>query len=438
MFLDNCSAQSSLKKAVKAPLEVTAFRLQGQWPELPEAIRAFSNLEVLILKGVGLEKLPKWLAELPRLKALDLSNSQVTRLVPLPALLELRILYLNDAPEGIKDLESLRILNLGYGDMDRLPELPPQLEDLILTSLPLTTLPALPGSLRSLKLGQCKISSLPELPALRELELQWNPVRAVGSLPATLEHLRLDRTAWDGAPLPPLPRLRYLDLGFNAHPLPEDLPRFPLLESLLACECGLEAVPENIGELENLTWLNLNVNRLRALPASLARLSRLVQLDVKANLLTTLPDLSHLPLRDAMVGGNPLPPEEVARCLPSGCRVDTEDAGLLLSRKELAANLARQLGLPPAAALVPLRVPAGWMVYHNDFREEPQTARDQILFGAVNPDGQSVTLEAGEGLYRLRTLDECSEAPDWTGAVALLEAALSRRAADPHTLQGPR
>ena len=50
MFLENCKPQSSLKKAVRNPLEVRAFRLQGHWPDLPDAIRAFEGRRFVVVR----------------------------------------------------------------------------------------------------------------------------------------------------------------------------------------------------------------------------------------------------------------------------------------------------------------------------------------------------------------------------------------------------
>lgn len=422
MYLENCHPLSSLKQAVKAPLEVKAFRLQGKWPELPEQIRAFQNLEILIVKGGGLEKLPAWLSELP-LKALELSNNPVRRLVPLPLLEELQMQYAQHCPEGLENLLGLRRLDLSYGQMEKLAPLPAQLYELTVDQQPLRALPRLPAGLKVLKLSGCRLTELPELPGLTTLDVGGNPLRSLPTPPSTLEILKLENLGQRRFELPPLPALRELHLSFNSAPLPQDLEAFPRLEVLFAVGCELEGLPDSLGRLSQLNWLNVNVNRLRSLPGALAACHRLSLLYAKGNLLKTLPDLRHLPLAKVMLGGNPLPEDQFGR-LPSSCEIDREDAGWLISQPDLEERVAASFGAIVAAPLVPLRIPAGWTVNYNQFREEVQTDSDTTLFTASLLDYE-VRLEVREGLYQVVATTSYDPQPDWRGAATALEAALA-------------
>jgi Leucine-rich repeat (LRR) protein len=57
----------------------------------------------------------------------------------------------------------------------------------------------------------------------------------------------------------------------------------------------LEALPDNIGELPNLTKLDISTNCLRQLPASMGRLKRIQRIDAANNMLVRVPpSMGHL------------------------------------------------------------------------------------------------------------------------------------------------
>lgn len=51
----------------------------------------------------------------------------------------------------------------------------------------------------------------------------------------------------------------------------------------------LESLPENIGELPNLTKLDISTNCLRQLPSSMGRLKRIQRIDAANNMLVRVP-----------------------------------------------------------------------------------------------------------------------------------------------------
>jgi Leucine-rich repeat (LRR) protein len=398
--LKECRAQSSLKQAVKKPLEVFAFRLQGQWSAIPDQIANFLNLEILILKGNGLTSLPDWLSQLKQLRCLELSNNQVPSIPELPQLEELEISSSHLIPTGISNLGGLRSLSLSYcQEPSSLEALPPLLLNLELNSVATTQLPVLPQGLERLKLRQTPIQALPTLPKLRELSVQFNLLEKSPNLPDSLEILELSSVGIDCAPLPEMPNLRQLDLSLNPTRFPDNIERFEKLERLFMVDCGLTELPQQMAQLRLLHWINLNVNQLTSLPQGLTQLQNLALLHVKANRLRSVPDFSQSQsLKDVMLGGNPLPDRQLESHFPPDCRVDRDDAGLTISQEDLRQRLGAHFGLQ--SSLVPLRIPAGWTLFANDFRETPQAGDNRELFQAGHRQ-RIVRLEAWDGIYQL-------------------------------------
>ena len=62
------------------------------------------------------------------------------------------------------------------------------------------------------------------------------------------------------------------------------------LECLRLNDCDISQLPDNIGQLRNLTRLDLRTNQLITLPDSIGQLQNLTRLDLQANQLITLPD----------------------------------------------------------------------------------------------------------------------------------------------------
>ena len=80
---------------------------------------------------------------------------------------------------------------------------------------------------------------------------------------------------------------------------------------------NLTSLPAKIGQLKNLTELNLSSNKLTSLPAKIGQLKNLTELDLHGNNLTSLPaEISQLKnLTSLGLDGNPLkePPPEIVR-----------------------------------------------------------------------------------------------------------------------------
>ncbi|NTW54860.1 MAG: hypothetical protein HGB15_08930 [Chlorobaculum sp.] len=111
--------------------------------------------------------------------------------------------------------------------------------------------------------------------------------------------LSCDHLAQDSEKLTELPeslgeltQLQWLDLSNNKlTKLSESLSQLTQLQSLDISSNKLTALPKSLGELTQLQWLDLSNNRLTALPELLGQLTQLQSLDLSNNKLTALPEL---------------------------------------------------------------------------------------------------------------------------------------------------
>jgi internalin A len=105
---------------------------------------------------------------------------------------------------------------------------------------------------------------------------------------------KLDLSRMHLSRLPPeignLTNLTYLDLWYNRiYVLPESIINLTKLTTLDLSENYLQALPESIINLTNLTTLNLSDNHLKALPESIVNLTKLTTLNLISNKFSTLP-----------------------------------------------------------------------------------------------------------------------------------------------------
>jgi len=112
---------------------------------------------------------------------------------------------------------------------------------------------------------------------------------------ARADHLRsVDLAGSDISELPDeigqLTELSSLSLRNNrVSSLPESIANLTNLRTLDLRDNGLAALPESIGNLENLWWLDVSDNCLECLPESIGRLTRLKTLFATGNVLASLP-----------------------------------------------------------------------------------------------------------------------------------------------------
>ena len=99
------------------------------WRQLPNRVRAFTNLTTLMLSFNQVTELPSWLGELARLETLYLNQNALTVLPDCFAeLRSLKTLLLNDnplrqLPPSIGTLASLERLDLSNTEIEQLPDL---------------------------------------------------------------------------------------------------------------------------------------------------------------------------------------------------------------------------------------------------------------------------------------------------------------------------
>lgn len=267
-----------------------ALRLHGNLlTELPNSLRRLTGLDMLGISSTDVAELPSWIGELRGLVALYIGGLQLgevpewIRLLPRLSSLDLTDDWLNDLPVWIGELPSLRRLLVASNSFDHLP-------------LPLRGLRGLAG----LDLEDNRITALPdwigELTFLRYLDLKGN---GFGVLPESFGRLTALRTLeLDSNPLIEVPEpaaLRHLtELGLSSTAVGSGdslarLGRIRAMRRLRLRRCALDAVPDSIRALDNLTHLDLALNELGSIPGWLAELTHLRELDLSSNGLTELP-----------------------------------------------------------------------------------------------------------------------------------------------------
>lgn len=184
-----------------------------------------------------------------------------------------------------------------------------QLVELRLRELGLTGPPPLPPRLRVLDLSGNHITRLPTLPpGVTALLASNNPLDALPPL-AGLVRLHLSQTRIRALPdLAPLAGLQSLSLlGCPLDALPDDIGQLGQLSRLELSRTGLTALPPSIGRLRRLQSLRLKKTPMAALPPELGQLCALQELDLRQTRLTDLEPVAALPsLKSLWVGGAPI------------------------------------------------------------------------------------------------------------------------------------
>ncbi len=141
---------------------------------LPRGLFLLPNLEVLVIRGIGITRLPDAAAEAKSLRVLDFARNRI-----------------NEFPKSLFKLPRLSALNLSYNNLEKLPKDIGRLKNLRILNLRGNALTDLPAewhrlqSLRSLDLSMNRLSKVPDsfrtLSSLEKLRLAYN------NLPAPVE-----------------------------------------------------------------------------------------------------------------------------------------------------------------------------------------------------------------------------------------------------------
>ncbi len=250
---------------------------------LPSSIGRLQNLKAISILGApAFYSLPKEIGDLQSLETLTLTQSRIKtlpgsigRLDKLKSLYVKYSLFLSSLPDEIGDLQHLETLSV------RLKTLPGSIGRL--------------DKLKSLDLSESDLLSLPEeigdLKSLRVLDL-WGS--GITSLPSSigrlqnLKMLRLSRTrALTSLPeeIGDLKSLRVLNLWSSGiTSLPSSIGRLQNLERLDLCwTSSLASLPEEIGGLTSLRKLTLSNGGITSLPSCIGKLKSLETLDLSAD-----------------------------------------------------------------------------------------------------------------------------------------------------------
>ncbi|WOG90624.1 hypothetical protein DCAR_0309868 [Daucus carota subsp. sativus] len=232
----------------------------GHLKALPETIGQLTKLHDLDLGlCVNLKWLPETIKHLTNLGSLKLGGcSNLTRL-----------------PEQLGDIKCLKMLDASSTAIEQVPDSIGHLKDLVDLRLDkcknLRKLPEQIGNMESLKFFDASSSAIEHLPdtfacLVNLVTLHLGSCENLTSLPNSLWKLKVLRTL-------------YLSCSPKLEQLPEQLGKMQCLERLFATGTAIEELPDSIGLLSRLEWLDLRFcNNVRSLPRSIWNLTSLKNL----------------------------------------------------------------------------------------------------------------------------------------------------------------
>jgi len=327
---------ANLKQLKKLILDNTGVK------KLPSFIGELSSLELLDISMYGIKEVPQCILDLPKLKRIETGGYKIGHLPSLVAKqhdlnvkelfrriercrkqkskkLDLSCLYLGELSKDFSDLKWLEELNLMNNDLKQLPDWIgnfPKLTMLDLCGNELTSLPDSIGKLSKLKridLGSNRLQTLPEtfgnLKSLEEFELlethnhpaleaKWGQGSWFSRLPdsfgnlSSLKSFFVSDTRLTGLP-ESFGNLKSLRVLWIQECMTRDF-YFPAsMKNLTALEelglSALDRLPDFIGELKNLTRLDISHNKLEVLPDFIGNLKKLKTLNLHSTWIMELP-----------------------------------------------------------------------------------------------------------------------------------------------------
>ena len=281
-----------LGESIKKLKHVESFLINcPKGKELPEWLKDLDFITDLIITSSGLPAIPEFIKGFKNLKKLYLGGNRIINLPEwLPTLNELEVLKLNDKKQT---------LDLTQSNMDILRTLS---EKKVRISDPTFNLNVIHGV------------SLDQIRIIKKISYDDDGLNRVlcDKLNAVDEPWKAGSTSavnvrvFDG---------KVLQMGINENKLeelPEDLGNLKDLTLIYIKENNITSLPESIGDLINLKELMLSANKLISLPESFVNLTSLQTLDLSNNQFKEIPTqlwaLKNLTSLD--LSGNPLSSEE--------------------------------------------------------------------------------------------------------------------------------
>ncbi|XP_078582504.1 uncharacterized protein LOC144865561 [Branchiostoma floridae x Branchiostoma japonicum] len=254
--------------------------------EIPPAVFRITEVEILDVSDNPVISIPPEIASLSNLKEVKAAgcpiadvNGTISRCANLSKMDFSRNPQISTLPETMMRLRYLTCVALSDCNLRSLPTNLTHLatvETLDLSNNWLTTLPDDISGLKQLKVliltanaFECIPKSLLSVGCLEVLEMKQNKLKnRQGDL-----QLNVPR------------KLKILDMEDNSSLcfLPQGLEKLEHIEELNISYCGIETIPDSIGQTSSLREIHLAGNKLRTLPDGLGRLLNLETLDLEGN-----------------------------------------------------------------------------------------------------------------------------------------------------------